>query len=191
MIIKEFCEAYKAKRFMVTKNGVDERSEYVKTELEIKEYISFDEKKAIARTVLETCASIKDGVVVIDSIQKYLLFTMAMLSAYTNLEADDDMGVSEAYDMLCSIKVDDGTLLDIIIQTFAVEYSKCNDVLNMMTTDLLAENNIEKQVGKFLSNVSKTIDKFGDGLIAKLENLDIDLDQLDIDKLTNMINKIK
>ena len=39
--IKEFCENYKAKKFMATKNGIDERIEYLKKELEIKEYIPF------------------------------------------------------------------------------------------------------------------------------------------------------
>lgn len=191
MTIKEFVENYKAKKFMVTKNGVDEKVEYLRKELEIKEYISFDEKKAIAKTVLEACSRIRDGVVVIDSIEKYLLFTMAMMSAYTNLDADDDVAISEAYDMLCSIRVDDGTLLDAIIKTFEIEYARCNDILNMMTADLLAENNIEKQVGKFFTNISNKINKLGDGLIDKLGDFNMDLGQLDIDKLTNMISKIK
>lgn len=191
MNIKEFCDAYKAKRFMIMKNGIDERTEYLKKELEIKAYIPFDEKQAIARTVLETCASISDGVVTVDSIQKYLLFTMAMLSTYTNLESDDDTSISETYDMLCSIKTDDGTLLDAIIKTFEIEYSRCNDILNMMTADLLAENNIEKQIGKFFTNISNKINKLGDGLINKLGDFNMDLSQLDIDKLTSMIDKIK
>lgn len=191
MTIKEFCEAYKAKKFMATKNGVDERSEYLKRELGIKEYITFDEKRAIAKTVLAECARLDGGVVMIDSIQKYLLFTMAMIAAYTNLSSDEDMTISESYDLFCAINVDGGTLLDAIIKTFEVEYIKCNDVLNMMTADLLAENNIEKQVGKFFSKLSNVIDDLGDGLIAKIEDLGIDFSQLDIEKLVNMINKIK
>ena len=61
----------------------------------------------------------------------------------------------------------------------------------MMTADLLAENNVEKQVGKFLTNLSSKADKLGDGLINNIGQFGMDLSQLDIDKLTNMIDKIK
>lgn len=191
MTIKAFVEAYAAKRFMITKQGVDERVEWIKKELGVKEYVPFAEKQAVAKTVLAECASIEDGVIAIDSVGKYLSFTMAMLATYTNLESDEDATLSEEYDSLCSIKVEDGTLLDVIIKTFEVEYVRCNDILNMMTADLLAENNIEKQIGKFLSNISDKINKFGDGLIDKIGDMNMDLSQLDIDKLINMIQKIK
>ena len=191
MKITEFCEAYKTKNFMNTKQGIDERIEWIKKELKTKEYIPFDEKQAIARTVLASCSAISDGVIIIDSIHKYMLFTMAMLSTYTNLESSEDMNLSDAYDALCSCRVGDGTMLDAIIKTFEIEYSRCNDILNMMTADLLAENNIEKQVGKFLSRLSEKVNKLGDGLIDKLGDFNMDLGQLDIDKLTSMIDKIK
>lgn len=191
MKIREFVENYKAKNFMNTKQGVEERVEWIKKELVIKNYVSFDEKRAIAQTVLASCSTISDGVITIDSIQKYMLFTMSMLATYTNLESDDDTSLSEAYDTLCSCQVGDATMLDAIIKTFEVEYSRCNDILNMMAADLLAENNIEKQIGKFLSNLSEKVNKFGDDLISKLGDFNTDLSQLDIDKLTSMINKIK
>lgn len=191
MNIKTFVENYKTKRFMNTKQGVDERVEWIKNELGVKEYLPFAEKQAIAKTVLAECANIENGVITIDSVDKYISFTMAMLATYTTLESDEDATLSEEYDALCSIKVEDGTLLDAIIKTFEVEYVRCNDILNMMTADLLAENNIEKQIGKFLSNLSDKINKFGDGLIDKIGDMNMDLNQLDIDKLINMIGKIK
>ena len=191
MKINEFVENYKAKRFMNTKQGVDERVEWIKNELGVKEYLPFAEKQVIAKTVLADCANIEDGVIAIDSVDKYISFTMAMLATYTTLESDEDTTLSEEYDALCSIKVEDGTLLDAIIKTFEVEYVRCNDILNMMTADLLAENNIEKQIGKFLSSLSDKINKFGDGLIEKIGDMNMDLNQLDIDKLINMIGKIK
>ena len=191
MDIKTFVENYKAKTFMSTPQGVQERIEWIKKELNTKDYIPFDEKQSIAQTVLASCSIISDGVIVVDSIRKYMLFTMAMLSTYTNLESDDSTSLSDTYDILCSCQVGDGTMLDAIIKTFEIEYSRCNDILNMMTADLLAENNIEKQVGKFLSNLSEKVNKLGDGLIDKLEDFNMDLSQLDIDKLTSMIDKIK
>ena len=47
MKIAEFCEAYKAKKFMNTKQGSDERTEWLRKELEIKTYIPFKEKRKI------------------------------------------------------------------------------------------------------------------------------------------------
>ena len=186
MTIQNFIKTFQAKKF-VNANSI---TEYIKKELEVKEYIPFVEKQSIAQVVLETCASIKDGVITIDSIQKYIIFTITVLSTYTNLEFDGETDL-DAYDMLCSCHVGDGTLLDEIVKTFEKEYVRCNDILNMMTTDLLAENNIEKQIGKFLSGISEKVDILGSLLINKLGNLDMNLDQLDIDKLSNVISKIK
>ena len=191
MLVHDFVENYKAKRFMNTKQGVDERVEWIKKELEVKEYLPFAEKHMVMQTVLGDCARIDNGVVTIDSVDKYLTFTMAMLATYTNLESDEEATLSAEYDTLCSIKVEDGTLLDAIIKTFEIEYVRCNDILNMMTADLLAENNIEKQVGRFLSNVSDTINKFGDGIINNVEDVVGIFNQLDIDKLIKVIQKIK
>lgn len=191
MTIREFCEAYKTKNFMNTQQGVEERIAWIKQKLGTREYVPFEEKQAIAQTVLASCATISDGVIAIDSIRKYMLFTMAMLSTYTNLESDEDASLSDSYDALCVCQVGDGTMLDAIIKTFEIEYSRCNDILNMMTADLLAENNIEKQVGKFLSNLSEKVNTLGDGLLDKLGDFNMDLSQLDIDKLMNMIEKVK
>ena len=107
------------------------------------------------------------------------------------MEFNGDETDLDAYDALCSYRVGDSTLLDAVVKTFEKEYSRCNDILNMMTADLMAENNIERQVGRFLSNLSEKVDGLGDSLISKLENLDMDLSQLDIDKLGKLISKIK
>jgi hypothetical protein len=189
MTIREFVEAYKAKKFMNTKTGVENRVEFLKSTLEVKEYVPFVDKRSLAEATIAACANFNDGVFVIDSLKKYMLFTMTMLFTYTSLEHDEDVDVDEEYDLLCSVCVDDGTLLDAAIGLFAVEYSRCNDILNMMTADVLAENNIERQIGRFLSGLSDNIDKFGDKLINIAESLDIG--QLDIDKLTKVLDKFK
>ena len=191
MTINDFIKGFKEKKIMNTKVAPDAVSEYLKKELEIKDYVPFVEKQSIAQIVLESCARIDSNVVVIDSIQKYIIFTITILSTYTNLEFEGDETDLNAYDMLCSYQIDNGTLLDAIIKTFEKEYSRCNDILNMMTADLLAENNIEKQIGKFLTKLSDKVDVLGDSIIDKIGNFDMDLNQLDIDKLTNIISKIK
>ena len=190
MRILEFVEDYKNDKVINTQIKPNAVGEYIKEKLEVKDYVSFVEKQSIAQVVLETCANMKDGVIAIDSIQKYIIFTIMVLSTYTNLEFDGDEDLA-SYDALCSYQIGDGTLLDEIVKTFEKEYVRCNDILNMMTADLMAENNIEKQVGKLLSGISEKINNLGDSLIDKLGNFNMDLNQLDIDKLSNIISKFK
>ena len=188
MKVVEFVEKFKNDKVTNSKVAPNAVSDYLKKELEIKDYVPFVEKQSIAQVVLESCANMKEGVITVDSIQKYIIFTMMILSTYTNLEFDGDEDL-ESYDALCSYHIEDRTLLDEIVKTFEKEYVRCNDLLNMMTADLIAENNIEKQIGRFLSGISKKIDSLGDSLIDKLGNFNIDLDQLDIDKLSDIISK--
>ena len=189
--VQKFIDEFKASKIQDTQINPNAVSDYIKKTLEIREYVPFIEKQSIAQIVLESCSGIKDGVVTIDTIEKYQIFTVIVLSTYTNLEFAGDETDLDAYDALCSYKVGDGTLLDAIVKTFEKEYVRCNDILNMMTADLMAENNIERQIGRFLSNLSEKVDNLGDSLISKIEHLDMDLSQLDIDKLGNLISKIK
>lgn len=191
MRIAEFIKEFKDKKIMNTQIKPNAVSEYIKNTLEVKDYVPFVEKQSMAQIVLESCANMKDGVISIDSIQKYIVFTITVLSTYTNLEFEGNENDLDAYDALCSYQIGDRTLLDEIVKTFEKEYVRCNDILNMMTTDLMAENNIEKQVGKFLFGISKKINDLGDSLIDKLGGFNTDLSQLDINKLTDMISKIK
>lgn len=184
---KDFIENFKAKKFANT-TAV---SEYIKKELEVKDYVPFIEKQSVAQIVLESCGYMTDGVVAIDSVKKYMIFTITILSTYTNLEFNGDETDLESYDALCSYSVGDGTLLDAIIKTFEKEYVRSNDILNMMTSDLMAKNNIENQIGRFLSKITEKIDGLGDGLIDKLGGFNMDLSQLDINKLSEVIAKIK
>ena len=187
MTVKNFIDGFKTKNIINTQINPNAISEYIKTTLEVKDYIPFIEKQSIAQIVLESCAHINEGVVSVDSVQKYMIFTITVLSTYTNLEFEGNETDLDAYDMLCSCTVGDGTLLDAIVETFKKEYSRCNDILNMMTADLLAENNIEKQIGKFLSSVTTKIDSLGN----TLKDFNKDMSQLDINKITDIMSKIK
>ena len=191
MKILEFVEKFNNDKVVNSKINPNAVSEYLKKELEVKDYVPFVEKQSVAQIVLESCANIEDGVVTIDSIQKYTIFTITVLSTYTSLEFEGNENDLDSYDVLCSHQIGDGTLLDEIVKTFEKEYARCNDILNMMTADLLAENNIEKQIGRFLTKISDKIDTFGDSIIDKIGNFDMNLNQLDIDKITNIISTIK
>ena len=191
MKVIEFVNEFKEKKIMNTQITPNAVNEYITKTLEVKDYVPFVEKQSVAQIVLESCAHMQDGVITIDSVQEYMIFTITILSTYTSLEFEGDENDLNAYDVLCSYQVDDSTLLDEIVKTFEKEYVRCNDILNMMTADLMAENNIEKQVGRFLSGISEKIGDLGDSLIDKLGNFNMDLNQLDIDKLSDIISKIK
>lgn len=188
MTIKEFIQDFKAKKIVNNQINPTAIEDYIRKTLEVREYVPFAEKQAVAQIVLTTCSNIEDGVVVIDSVQKYILFTISMISTYTNLEIDEDI---DSYDLLCSTLIGDETLLDCILKTFEKEYGRCLNILNMMTTDLLAENNIEKQVGRFLTGILSKVDILGEKLSSNLGEIPEKLSQLDIDKLTDLIGEIK
>lgn len=187
MKVVEFIEMYKAKKIANTAAV----GEWIRKTLEVKEYVPFVEKQSIAQVVLASCSQMDNGVVTIDSVHKYMIFTIVTLSTYTNLEFDGDENDLAAYDMLCSCMVGDCTMLDTIIKTFEKEYLRCNEILNMTTADLLAENHIEKQIGKFLAKLSTKIDELGNSIAEQIGSVGIDVDQLDIEKIANVIAKIK
>lgn len=139
--------------------------------IDVKPYISIEYKRELARLVLDNCTSVVDGEIHIDSVEKYLLFTIAVIGMHTNLEfayAEDDEGGSiRDYDALCS-----SGLLVKIIDTFKDDYVACQEVLNMMTADRLQNNmTIEKKLYKFLDNIQEMLEN---GVNVLMDKLDLD-----------------
>ena len=127
-------------------------------EIDAQKYISVMYKQKIAELVLDNCIEIIDGEVHINSVDRYILFTITVIGAHTNLEfiyEDDDEGsVINDYDMLC-----ESGLLVKIIDTFKDDYMACQEILNMMTTDRLQYNmTIEKKIYQFLDNIQYIFD---------------------------------
>ena len=166
MIIKEFCEAYKAKKFMNLRQGVDERAEWIKKELEIRTYIPFREKREIAEMIVAQNTKEIDGVKKNDSINQYVSFIVAMISAHTNLTFSDDPVAD--YDLLA-----ESGLLSQIVAEFQESYSECEIVLKMALAMELEDNSINVLVGKFLNGILQKLDVFGEGLKDKLGNIDL------------------
>ena len=106
---------------------------------------------------------------------------------HTNLEfADEENGVDaiNCYDMLC-----ESGLLIKIIDTFKDDYASCQEILNMMTTDVLQNSmTIEKKIHQVLDFVKEI---FSNGVNSLVENLDLDsLGDLDQDKLMKLYELI-
>lgn len=186
MKVKELVEKYnKNQRIDISK------------EIESKQYVSIVTKREMASLILDNCTTIVDGEVHIDSLERYLLFTIAVISIHTNLEfldGDEDTDNDYAptaidnYDALC-----ESGLLAKIIDTFKDDYASCQEVLNMMTADRMQDNmTIEKKIGKFLDEIQDILGNTINNLSEKL-NFDNILGNspIDQDKFIDLFNSIK
>ena len=190
--IKEFVDEFKNRKIMNTHISPNAVVEYIKKELEVKDYVPFAEKRELCANVLNACNTKDDnGLVKIDSVSRYILFTIAIISKYTILEFssgkdDEEFDSLDEYDMLCR-----ANLLDPILEVIGQEYVTCNNILNMMMSDIVANNNtIENVVGHTLGKVSKSVDGLIDTLAEKVENMELDLNQINIDKYKGLIDLI-
>ena len=188
MKIKEFCDAYKAKNFMNTKQGVEARVEWIKRELGITPYLPFADKRELCKTVLDACCTKENGLVKVDSVTRYILFTISVISRYTTLEfnADEEYDSLDEYDMLCESR-----LLNPTLELIGDEYATCNNMLNMMMEDVITNNNtVEAVLGYNLGKVSDSLDDLIGAFAEKVKKMELDLSQLDIDKYKGLLDLI-
>lgn len=188
MKIAAFIENYKAKKFMVTKNGIDEKIEYLKKELEIKEYKPFADKRELCKKVIDACCTKKGGLIKVDSVTRYIIFTISMISAYTALEfsSGEEYDSLDEYDMIC-----EAGLLNPILALIGEEYATCNNMLNMMMDDVIANNNtVEAVLGHTLGKLSDSLDGLIGVLAEKFDEMELDLSQIDINKYKGLLDLI-
>lgn len=177
---------------LVEKYNKNQRIDLVKV-LEVIPYTGIEFKRQMANLVLDGCTTIVDGEVHIDSLEKYLLFTISVISMHTNLEfshedEDDMMDAIDDYDMLC-----ESGLLVKIIETFKDDYAACQEVLNMMTADKIQNSmTLEKKICTFLDAIQNML---GNGINNLTENLDVSnlINDLPIDqsKLIKLLGSLK
>lgn len=146
MKINELLEMYKKNQMIHLKNV-----------LEVEEYISTPLKRKMCDLVLDSCIEDVNGVLHIDSFDRYILFTIAVISMHTNLEFSIDAdGVTsiDEYDELNKIG-----LIDKIINTFKTDYEACKVMLDMLTNDRMKnQETLEKKIIQFLNGVAQDID---------------------------------
>lgn len=173
---------------LVERYQKNERIDIAKT-IETQKYVGIELKRKLASLVLDNCTTIVDGEIHIDSVERYILFTIAVISMHTNLEFsredDDGYNVIDDYDILC-----ESGLLVKVIDTFKDDYASCQEILNMMTADRLQDNmTIEKKLGKCLDEIQGFLGSTIAGLIDKL-NIDDLVNDLPVDsgKLLDLFN---
>lgn len=190
MKVIDFLEDFKSKKIQNTTVKPNAVEEYIKETLEIEEYLPFIKKREICSMVLDGCNYVDDntGMIKVDSVSRYIIFTITMLTAYTNLEFshDEETDTFDDYDMLCK-----SGLLNIILNIIESEYTACNNMLNMMMTDLIANNNtIENVIGNLGNKLLNNIDTIVDALKDKVETMNFDLSQFDLEPYKELIDLI-
>ena len=156
-------------------------------------YIPVLEKRKLAELVYNSSIDVENGIIKVDSLSKYLIFTMLMLKTYTDLEfSTDENGAAteeaiREYDELCS-----NGLINPIIAEFQEDYARANEIMNYVFQDNLAvHNTVEAVVGKASAVLLNIVDNFVDALSHKVDEMNLDLSKVDmgqVDKILNLLN---
>lgn len=186
MLVKEFIQLYKDSKVQNTKINPNAVEEFIRGKLEIVDYLPFVEKRELCEVVLEASCTKNGAIIEVDSVSRYILFTITVLQKYTNLtfENTDGEDAIDQYDMLCK-----NGLLNPIFGVIAGEYETCNNILNMMMADIDANNNnVAAVFDKALQKVLSSVDGLVGALSNKVEDLELDLSQIDINKYKGLLD---
>lgn len=158
----------------------DQLQQLIAKTIEVKTYLGIKEKRALIDSIINDCVIYEDGVLKFNEIDKYIVFTMMTIAAYTNLELSFD--VEDDYDTLCEAK-----LLNPVVETFAGEYENMKLLLAMQCDYILSANNIEAQLSRMLTNVLDKMDVFTNQLSSKLDNFSLDKLPIDMDSINKIL----
>jgi hypothetical protein len=190
MKIVDFIAEFKDKKIKNTQIDPNAVNSYIMKTLEVKTYLPFAKKRDICARVLKVCNTMTDmGLVKVDSVSRYITFTVALLSAYTNLEfssGEDGIDSIDEYDMLC-----ENDLLNPILEVIGGEYTACNNMLNMMMDDMMTNyNTVENVVVHASNHLLAIVNRFADVLSQKVNSLNFDLSQIDIEQYKGLVEKL-
>lgn len=200
MTIKDFITGYEK----IATESLKDR--YIKEKLEIKSYLPFLRKDALATVLAErttykhetytkedgTIGQKKTDVIRVNSTAQYILFCRVIIENYTDLEVETD-SFFEEYDLLKQ----NGLLDKLMVGTEQVaplipadEIGELRSLLNMKQSDIMTnfanpQTYLQNQVSHFgqLANVTLT------PLLKKLTEKIEKMDDKDIEKLGNKIEK--
>jgi hypothetical protein len=166
---------------------------YLKDNLQTKTYIAFTEKLSKAKRIakITTHEYNKDGKetgnIRVDSVARYLLFTLNIIDMYTNIDINFSNTAAE-YDLLA----ENGLVKEILSMIPENEVSDFKILLDMSVDDIMANELstqafISNQITRFGQLANVTINPILEKLADEIGNLDEDkINQLsDIVKTTN------
>lgn len=177
MKIVDFIELYE------TNKVVSDVEKILKEKLEIKNYIPHGEKIIIADSIIKNSCLTENGEIKIDSCKRFILYIVAIIDSYTNIEIDMKHILDE-YDLL-----NEKGLVEIIIKLLPEkELKDFTSTVQMKYDDFMinsyeTHNYISKEIEKIASIFSSAC---GGGL----ESLAKKIEQIDEKKLSKLLNKI-
>ena len=180
MLIQEFIEKYKAKTFMNTQQGLVEKAEWIRKEIEVKQYIPFMEKRQIANIIVTQNMDVIDGVKKYNTVDAYIGFIMSSITAHTNLECSANP-ISD-YDLLA-----ESGLLYQIVAEFQESHNEIDILTKMMVASELEDNQPGVIIGKFLDSILKKLDGAANTLQSM--NLKDILSEKNMAKIIGFLNK--
>lgn len=189
MKIRELCEKIKTNKIQNTDYKPHAVEDFLTENIKFTSYLPFTAKRELCAQVLEASCTKNGGLVEVDSVSRYILFTMSMITHYTDLtfENNEDLDSIDCYDLLC-----ENNLLNPILNCIGGEYAVCNNMLNMMMGDIVANNNNAVTVlNEAATQLLDIVGDFADVLAEKVEALNLDLSKIDIDKLEGLLKRFK
>lgn len=129
--------------------------------LKVKKYLPIEMKKTIAQAIIYESTNENNGVVEVDSLQRYLSYVKYMIIYHTDLEYKD-----EHYDVLCSTEYGESTLLNEIVNLFQNDANECSRILDLMMDDYLDNHASSTQIiiaiNQFLNGLTGIVKSFED-----------------------------
>lgn len=190
MKINELIEKFKTERVQNTKVNPNAVSEWIREEIKIKTYIPFRQKREIVEMVVGQNIETVDGIKKYDSINAYVGFVVAMISAHTDLVWSPDPVAD--YDLLA-----ESGLLPQIITEFQESYNECDVIMKMVLAMELEDNNVNVLIGHFLDDILKRLSSVGEKFKGTLGDFNIqdilggNIKEEDLTKLSGLIDKLK
>jgi hypothetical protein len=188
--VKDFVNEYVEKKIMNNKINPNAVEDYIRSKLDITEYLPFSTKREIVEMLVGKIVYEEDGIKRVDSIAQFLAFIVAMVASHTTLEFSDTP--EEDYDALSQSGV-----LEHILALFAKDYSECDALLKAAIADELADNNLNVIVSKFLNGVLGKLDCVLDIAKGFTENIDLskllgtNMNEEDMAKIIGLVDKLK
>lgn len=185
MKIKEFVEIMESNKSKIySKTDASAMSNFIKKTLDVKDYLPLQEKKDLISQIIDASIIYENSMYKFDEIDKYVYLVMFSIVAYTNIELSDD--IENDYDELCR-----SGLLTMIVDSFKDEYKSVMMLLDMQCNYILADNALGAKFGTFVEGLSKNIDSLADVLKSKVEAMNFDMSNLDLDNIQSLLEKFK
>lgn len=185
MKIEKFVEIMEANKGKIySKANANAMSDFIKKTLEVKDYLPLQEKKDLISKIIDSSIIYENSMYKFDEIDKYVYLVMFSIVAYTNIELSDD--IENDYDELCR-----SGLLTMIVDSFKDEYKSVMMLLDMQCNYILADNALGAKIGAFVESLSKNLDSLATVLKTKVEKMNLDMSNIDLDNVQSLLEKFK